>query len=110
MRGLRNYVKKHGKHFTEELAYMAAGSRWSAKEVEDAAQRKVYYNVTASTLGDMTYLVNVVHIDKGWPKDKCINFCLAVIGDYGVGEGCALSIFIEGIKASGIRFDFTPYI
>ena len=58
MKGLRQYIKKHGKHFTEELAYKTAGKRWSSTQIEKATQREVYYNVTASTLGDIVYLAN----------------------------------------------------
>ena len=110
MKGLREYVKKHGRHFTEELAYVAAGKKWSSKEIEDAAQRRVYFNVTGSTLGDMTYLANVIYLDMGWSKSKCIDFCVKVVGDYNVGRECAFNTFVRMIDSSKFKFDLTPYV
>lgn len=109
MKGLEEYIKVHGKHFTERLAYKAAGRKWNSKQVKDAAQRKVYYNVTGATLGDMVYLANMAYYRKGWSKSKCIDFCLAVIGDYGVGEGFPLKHYTR-IQQSPLEIDFTPYI
>lgn len=108
MKGLKEYIKKHGKHFTEQLAYDATMKKWSSKEIETTAQSKVYYNVTSSTLGDMVYLVHIVY--KAYPKeycrkDYCVDYALAVIGDVDYKES-AFSNWILTIR----DFDFTPYI
>lgn len=108
MKGLEEYVRKHGRHFTEELAYKAAGKRWSPEEIEKNAQSKVYYNVTSSTSGDMVYLVHIVH--DAYPqeyckKDYCVDYALAVIGDVDYTES-PFSNWIMTINS----FDFTPYI
>ena len=106
MKGLKEYIKKHGKHFTEELAYEAAGRKWSLKDIERSTQKKVYYNVTGTSMADMTYHVNRIHLDTGWSKRKCIGLTLKIVGDYKVGRDLALRNFIHRDKA----FDFTPYI
>ena len=108
MKGLEGYIRRHGRHFTVQLASKAISIRWSSSEVMKAAQRKVYYNVTSASEGDMVYLVNLGYLLNGWNKDRCIDFCLKVIGDYGVGEGTAFNDYIERTESSG--FDFTSYI
>lgn len=109
MRGLKDYVKKHGKHFTEELAYIAAGrKKWSLKEIEEATQKKVYYNITDTSFADMTYIANSVHVDTGWGKNKCIKFTLAIVQDYKIGKDLALRNFVHRDVAH--TFDLTPFI
>ena len=108
MKGLRRYIKKHGRHFTEELAHEVTNSKWSSEELERTAQSKVYYNVTGSTIGDIVYLVNIVH--KAYPeeyamKNCCVNYALAIIGDVKY-TGHAFSIWLQLTD----DFDFTPYI
>jgi hypothetical protein len=118
MKGLNEYIKKHGKHFTEELAYDAALSkRWNRKQIEDAIQRKVWYNVTGSTIGDIIYLVNECYDDENFmgygKKDKCLSYTLAFVGDYRNYEGKLFNDWLkEGIQFTSFRkhFDFTPYI
>lgn len=105
MKGLRQYIKKHGKHFTEELAYKAAGKKWSSKQIEKATQGEVYYNVTASTLGDMIFLINTYrkYLRR---KSECVSFALCIIGDYQYYGGVIFDTWLEDNKG----FDFTPYI
>ena len=113
VKGLKEYVEKHGMHFTVELAYAAAldGMRWSAREVEKSAQRKVYYNVTGSTLGDMVFLMNDCYADDGFMgygrKKRCLDYTLKVIGDFSYHGGV---LFREWIEEFGDGFDLTPYI
>lgn len=113
MLGLEEYIQKHGRHFTEELAYKAAGGkRWTAKQVETAAQRRVWYNVTGSTLGDMTYETNSLYfILNGKRKDYCIRVTLAKVGCYCYfKDGGLFMQWVETMKKKGQDFDFTPYI
>ena len=108
MKGLKEYIRKHGRHFTEELAYGAVNRKWSPGDIERTAQSKVYYNVTGSTLGDMVYLVHIVHDaypEEYYRKDYCVDYALAVIGDVEY-TGSAFSNWILTIR----DFDFTPYI
>ena len=109
MKGLKEYIKKHGNHFTEQLALTVTDGRWDGVRVEKAAQRRVYYNVTGSTLGDMVYLVNKVHSDGLLVKDtivQCVAFMLCVISSYDNGRDAAFSDWLEDLT----DFDFTPYI
>ena len=107
MKGLREYIRKHGRHFTEELAYKAAGRKYSASQVERAAQRKVYYNVTGSTLGDMVYLTNCTY--NGWGFTTIsgnISYTLYFVGNYKHHGGVLFNEWLHGLE----DFDFTPYI
>lgn len=106
MVGLREYTKKHGKHFTKQLALDVSGGRFNADQVIKAAQKKVYYNVTESTLGDMIYLVNSCTLTK---KDKCVDYALSTIGDYFSTEK-PFSTWICILCLKEEDFDFTPYI
>ena len=105
MKGLEQYIEKHGKHFTEDLVKDALVLKWSPKEIEDSAQRKVYYNVTESTLGDMVYLVHYFS-DR---KDSGIRSMLCYIGDVR-NNGTAFTEWIYLAALTGRTIDFTPYI
>ena len=109
MKGLQQYIDKHGRHFTEQLALAATSQRWSASDVMRSAQRKVYYNVTGATIGDMAYLTNMAYNEKGWPKTVCIDYCLSVIGDYTSGRESAFMMYISTLMTEGRDFDFTAY-
>jgi hypothetical protein len=118
MKGLKEYIKKHGKHFTEKLAYDAALSkRWNKKQIEDALQKRVWYNVTDSTIGDIIYLVNECYDSDNFmgykKKSKCITYTLSCIGNYKNHGGRIFDEWLEqACQYSTFRnnFDFTPYI
>ena len=108
MKGLREYVKKHGMHFTEKLALDAIPLRWDAEKVKQATQKKVYYNVTGASSGDMLYLVGIAD-EKS--LDKCIDFMISVIGDYGFSDGLVFSIWCYLRKLNKIDdLNLTEYI
>ena len=106
MKGLEEYIKKHGRHFTEELAYNIVGQKWTAEKIKEAAQKKVYYNVTGSTDGDLVYLTNFR--GKCYPLTKAVNWTLSLIGNYLLSE-VPFNSWVE-IIAERDNFDFTPYI
>ena len=108
MKGLREYIKKHGKHFTEKLVMDIMPIRWKADDIVSTAQKKVYYNVTGSTVGDMVYLVNAYH-HRGHSKNQCILFMLDNIGNY-TNSGRAFSSWAFARRSRKPGFDFTPYI
>ena len=111
MKGLKEYIRKHGKHFTEELAYYAAGKAWSGRQVEKAAQKKVYYNVTGSTLGDMVYLTNEVWENWGYKTiHGAINYVLYIIGDYKYHGGVLFDEWVEEMQEVQADIDLRPYI
>lgn len=111
MKGLGAYIKKHGKHFTEELAYEVVGKRWSGRQIQKAAQHRVYYNVTGSTLGDMIYLTN--SMGNKWDILKmptCITFTLFIVGEFKYYGGVVFDTWLKDLEESKLAFDFTPYI
>lgn len=118
MKGLNEYIKKHGKHFTEDLAYDAAFSKkWNKKQIEDVLQGMVWYNVTGSTIGDIIYLVNECYDDENFmgygKKHKCISYTLLYIGDFKNYGGKLFDEWLEEMKQHRVirdNFDFTPYI
>lgn len=107
---MEEYIKKHGKHFTEQLAYDAALSRrWNRRQIEDAIQKRVWYNVTGSTIGDIIYLVN----ESCGKKQKCITYTLLYIGDFSNYGGKLFDGWLEEVSQHAFfkdNFDFTPYI
>lgn len=113
MRGLEEYIRKHGKHFTDKLAIKVTNRRWDPCKVAKAAQDKVYYNVTQSTVGDMVYLLDMVH-ERLYPlgqytNNRGINGMLAWVGDYKKTES-AFNIWLTTVIVQKQDFDFTPYI
>ena len=109
MKGLKEYIEKHGKHFTIELAYDVSGKRWSIEQLEKAIQDEVYYNVTASTIGDMLYLTNMVYMSGSVVFNtirKCTSYMLGIIGNFDFYEP---TIFDDWLCIEK-DFDFTPYI
>lgn len=88
MKGLRQYIRKYGRHLTEELALSVVDCRWNPLEVEEYSRDLVYYNVTKSSLGDMVYLANRYRMVRKANRQSCIRFALDVVGDIGL-EGYA---------------------
>ena len=110
MKGLEAYLKKHGKHFTEKLAMSITEGRWNGNKVKKAAQRKVYYNVTGFTIGDMVYLTNVTSTEWKYPSIyKSINYTLYVMGDYRFNDGVLFDEWLEELEEEGKDFDLTPF-
>lgn len=98
---------------TEELAKNAIFFFWTPEEIMSSAQRKVYYNVTGATIGDMVYLVNYNHeVVKGRyeSKNKCTSKMLSVISNYKEGREVAFNLFIDTIRKDKSRFNLMPYI
>jgi hypothetical protein len=108
MKGLKEYIKKHGKHFTEELAYVATEKYWDAKEIDAALQKKVYYNVSGYTKGDIIYIFNGVwEYGRGNKKERA-DFVRSTLGDAYYLD--VPTVFTFWAESYGKNFDFTPYI
>lgn len=109
MKGLRRYIRKHGKHFTEELAMAVTKGRWKPSEVMEKAESMVYYNVTSSTVGDIVFLTNYAK-DTGKTfyrtKYNCVRFALCIVGEYALKNGVMFDKWIGDTR----DFDLTPYI
>ena len=109
MKGLRQYIRKHGRHFTEELAMTVTKGKWNSSEIMEKAESMVYYNVTGSTVGDIVFLTNYAKdTGKSFYKTKhnCVRFALCVVGEYAFKDGAMFKKWIDGTK----DFDFTPFI
>lgn len=109
MKGLRQYIRKHGKHFTEELAMNATKGRWNPSEIMEKAESMVYYNVTGSTVGDIVFLANYVKdTGKSFYKTKynCVRFALCIVGEYALRDG----VIFEKWTGENKDFDLTHYI
>lgn len=102
MKGLKQYIRKHGKHLTEELALSVIDCKWNPSEVEEYSKDLVYYNVTKSSLGDMVYLVNRYKIMKKANWQSCIRFALNVIGEVKL-EGYAFNEMLYYNKDIDLR-------
>ena len=79
MKGLRKYIARHGHHFTVKLAMKVIECKWNQSEVQSAADRIVYYNVSEATIGDMVFLVNL--FSDSFSKGRCIKYALEIIGN-----------------------------
>ena len=110
MIGYEEYIKKHGKHFTVELAYAIAGNRWSIEEIEDSLQKKVYFNVAGFTRGDIVFLFNTlpkISNSSYHTKAQCTKAVIMYM------EGIELLDFLFPAWTEVARicnYDFTPYI
>ena len=109
MKGLEEYVDRHGMHFTEELASEVTNGRWNPSQIMEKAQSMVYYNVTGSTVGDIVFLANYAK-DTGKPfyktRHNCVRFALCVVGEYALHDGVMFTKWVGDAK----DFDLTPYI
>ena len=110
MKGLKEYIKKHGRHFTKELARDALKRDnilfWEPDVVMRAINRKVWYNTNSSTEGDIVYLAN------NFPSalSSAIGTVIAYLHDAYYGREAAFSIFESSLHLRKMDFDFTPYI
>ena len=114
MKGVNRYLKKHGYHFTTELVKDAVPLKWSPDNIMDTAQKRVYYNVTGATEGDMVYITHWLYGKEGWPeahdKGSCVKWMLWFIGNYDVRSTYFFSLWLSYLAKEDKDFDFTPYI
>ena len=106
MKGLKEYIAKHGKHLTTKLAINVIKCRWNSSEIERATEKVVYYNISEATLGDMVLMVN--HFNSCFidvRKNECIRWALGKVGDMNA-NGYAFDILIENYS----DVDLTKYI
>jgi hypothetical protein len=111
MKGLNEYIKKYGKHFTEELARDVTKRQWNSCKIVRDAQKKVYYNVTGSTVGDMVYLMDMscYLLSEQYTYNRGIKMMLYWVGNYNK-TGSPFLIWLNSLSSNNEDFDFTPYI
>lgn len=103
MKGLRKYIAKHGRHITTRLAVEVIKCRWNPSEVENAAKRIAYYNVSEATLGDIVLMVN--HFNSCFidaRKYDCIKWALGKVGNVDA-NGYAFEILMENYSDIDLR-------
>lgn len=100
MKNVRDYIKKHGRHFTVGLARKAVPQKWSLRQIRKAMDRKVWYNVIDATDGDILYLTNLAHSLGISPIGKCVDFTIGILGNYAFHGG---SVFKAWLADDGER-------
>lgn len=109
MRGLEEYIERHGRHFTMKLAEDVLDKDgilfWKPDTVMRAMNRRVWYNTNSSTEGDIIYLVN------NYPSNLNSAVSITIGHLHKVNDReVAFDIFMIGLRMLGEDFDFTPYI
>ena len=109
MKGLDEYIAKHGEHFTVELAYDATTAYYRVDEIERELNKKVYYNVSGYKIGDIVYIFNGWCEETGGDSKKFrAENVRSVLEDPSYLD--IPTVFIRWVNAYAEDFDFTPYI
>lgn len=106
MKGLQAYIRKHGQHFTPELAYDVMGRRWTFQEIDKALCKEVYYNVSGCTPGDIIYYCNSI---KPSNKKEFVSWMKAGLQNI-VTSSLLFPVWLSLVKSYKPDFDFTPYV
>lgn len=110
---MKNYINRHGYHFTEELARAASDMmvnsngkvhKWTPEQVEKTMKM---YGLTSRgncTLGDLTYLANMAYADL-YPtvlKDEvsCLRYASAMASDPDGYDGMPFNRWLSDLKKS----------
>ena len=82
-----------------------------SRTIDRAAQKRVYYNVTGATLGDMLYLTNKALNDRNSRTlHSAVSYALSIIGNYEYHDGRLFDECISEIKKTREVIDFRLYI
>ena len=105
MKGLKQYLKKHGAHFTKDIVMDIIPIRWSYEKIEGSIGNEVWFNCWSATEGDILYLVNSVYESSCCTGfHKCVKHALGTVGNYNHKD-----LFYIWVKDNGVK-DLTPYI
>lgn len=122
--GYSKYIKKHGCHFTDELAEHvsrtmenASGQNhsWTAAQVKKALEGLGYsYSTKIATLGDVTYAANMLYADL-YPealKDEvsCLKGASAMACDPDGYDGMIFTRWSADAMAKAINIDWEKFI
>lgn len=111
---MKNYVNRHGYHFTDKLAQAASemmvnsnGSshKWTPEQIEKTMKMYGLKCRGNCTLGDLTYLSNMAYADL-YPsvlKDEisCLRYAIAMADDPDGYEGMVFNRWKSDLKKSG---------
>lgn len=123
MKGYKDYVKKHGLHFTDELAEAvskmfinADGSyrHWTAAQAKKAFTSLGYTIPSYVTTGDITYLANMAYSDF-YPevlKDEasCLKYACKVANDPDGYEGLPFCRWTADVIGKSLDIDWEKYL
>lgn len=112
IKNIKKYIAKYGKHFTEKLAKDVVAVKWSLPEIKKSTRKKVYYNVTDATDGDLLFLVNLARESNCLTfntKNKCVSYALNIIGNVDNTE-MPFNEWLVSLKGTQKSFDFKDYI
>lgn len=112
MRGLSEYIEKHGMHFTYKLAVKVLKLNglmfWRPSVIKKNLCKVVWYNVDSSTEGDIIYIVNTC--PHSGSLSRAIRLSVILLQDVNKGGKMLFRDFINKLETAGSDFDFTPYI
>ena len=120
--GYYKYTRKHGYHFTSELAEYASSAMenrnntnhcWSVSEVMQVVNSLGVKNVNNLTEGDMTYLSNMAYADF-YPtllksEQDCIKYAIMLAEDVDGYEGIAFTRWVADLIGKGVTINWEIY-
>lgn len=117
------YIKKHGYHFTNELAEYASkkmvndnGSEhmWSAKDIEIALNNLGHTKPAGSTLADIAYTANMCYADfygSVVPTEGgCITYAINVANDKDGYEGIQFCRWLADIEHKHVDINWEQFV
>lgn len=124
--GFKAYIKKHGYHFTDNLAALAISSminadssshKWSVKQVMAvvASNFGSFENKNKCTNGDLTYIANMAYADF-FPEvvkseADCVKYAIKVAADPDGYEGIVFMRWLTDlIGKEDTSIDFNKYV
>lgn len=119
MKGFKEYVEKHGNHFTLPLAEVASKSlsehpHWNTTNLHDILSRKVFYKINSASDGDMLYMANLAYtklFDGVKNKEKpSIEYILTIVQNTEGYNGMAFATWAANLMVRDEDFDFAKYI
>lgn len=108
---MKNYISRHGYHFTDQLAQVASdmminsngkAHKWTSDQVEKTMKMYGLHAHGNCTLGDLTYLANMAYADL-YPtvlKDEisCLRYAVAIADDPDGYEGMPFNRWLSDLK------------
>lgn len=123
VQGYGDYVDKHGKHFTDELAEFASmrmknrngmTHTWKVSEVKSAFERMGLEKPVKYTWGDATYAANMAYADFYGSSLKseqdCLRYANDLMSDVDGYEGMILNRYLADIMGKEMKMDWSKYL
>lgn len=122
-KGYYEYVKKHGYHFTDELAeraskYMVNANgqhhSWTVSQVKKSIESLGFNIPDKVTIGDVTYAANMAYADF-YPdllKDEmsCLKYAYKVANDPDGYDGMIFCRWVADVIGKSIKIDWEEFV